>query len=313
MIGSQQTRFASLLRTGSSDELASYLCNVSRHDASIGITQGDLEYQRIVADSSYRHFLALMAKDKLVSLAEAVGALALENPEQGPFGVNLHADVDELLAGISRRLGVEVAPPDIDGGLLKLRASDCLIGERDINAIFTAWLLVRALRGQEAPRVCEIGAGSGRVAYWRHRLGQISHTIIDLPHVNAVQSYYLLKALPDARIALYGEQTGADIELTIWPNHALDELPSGEFDLVLNQDSMPEMSRATVEDYLRWIRQRCAGTFISINHESKPTYGHDLRHVSVPDAVLATGGFELRDRYPYWLRKGYVVESYDVS
>jgi hypothetical protein len=314
IIAAHQRGFASLLRAGDDEELARYLCNVSRHDAAIGITQGDAEYKRILRDRSYREFLALMAKDKLVSLAEAAGSLPVENPEQGVYGVNLHVDPEDLVAGISRQLGVDIAPPDIDGGLLKLRTNHGLFGERDANAIFTAWLLKRVLQGREAPRICEIGAGSGRVAYWCRQLGLGSHTVIDLPHVNVVQGYYLLKSVPADRVLLYGEDlAGRATDLTIWPNHAIQELQDPEYDLVLNQDSMPEMSRSTVDDYLRWIRLTCRGLFLSINHESKPSYGDNLRHVSVPEAVAAIGGFELQDRYPYWLRKGYVVEQYRVT
>ena len=313
-IVAQQSRFASILRAADAEELARYLCNVSRHAAAVGITQGDKEYKRIARSGSYRDFLALLAKDKLVSLAEAVGSLAVENPEGGSFGVNLSTDPDQLVASISRQLGVDIAPPDIDGGLFKLETNSGLFHERDANAIFTAWLLKRVLGGRMAPRICEIGAGSGRVAYWGRRLGLTSHTIIDLPHVNVVQGYYLLKTVPADRVVLYGEDTaGGAPELTIWPNHAIHELQGPGYDLVLNQDSMPEMSRPTVDDYLRWIRARCRSLFVSINHESKPPYGENLTHVSVPEAVATIGGFELRDRYPYWLRKGYVVELYQVA
>jgi hypothetical protein len=313
IIGDHQSRFGRLLKTGSSEELASYLCNVARHDAAIGITQGDAEYTRILADPSYREFLALMAKDKLVSLAEAVGGLPVENPEQGPWGVNLHTGQDEIASRIAERLGIDIEPPDIDGGLLKLPTSRGLFGERDANAIFTAWLVARIAADRSAHRICEIGAGSGRVAYWSQRLGLKSYTIIDLPHVNVVQGFYLLKAAPDARVRLYGEQPQAEPELTIWPHHALDELHGAEFDLVLNQDSMPEMSSETVADYLRWIRKVCAGAFLSINHESRPPYGQNLQHVSVPEVVATVGGLKLQERYPYWLRRGYVTELYAVG
>jgi hypothetical protein len=310
-IAAQQGRFASILARADPEELALYLCNVSRHDASVGITQGHEEHERITRDSAYREFLALMAKDKLVSLAEAVGALPVENPEQGPYGVSLHTDVNELVARISNRLGVDIAPPDVDGGLFKLRSNRGLFGERDANAIFTAWLLSGVLRGHETPRVCEIGAGSGRVAYWSWRLGVTSYTIIDLPRVNVVQGYYLLKSLPADAVVLYGERsTAAEGTFTIWPSHAIHELEGRAYDLVLNQDSMPEMSRETVEDYLRWIRRASRGVFVSINHESKPSYGRNLVHVSVPEAIAGAGGFERLERYPYWLRRGYVVEIY---
>ena len=314
LIADQQKRFATLLRTGDAEQLASYLCNVSRHDASIGITQGDREYRRIQRDRSYRRFLATMAKDKLVSLAEAVGALPVENPEQSAHGRSLRVPLDELVLGIGGRLAFSIAPPDVDGGMLKLSTSHGLFSERDVNAIFTAWQLSRL--ATRTSHICEIGAGSGRVAYWSRQLGLGTYTIVDLPHVNVVQGYYLLKSVPGERVLLYGDQDNeraSGAEVTIWPNDAIGELPAANFDLVLNQDSMPEMSRATVDEYLEWIRDACDGKFVSINHESKQPYGDGLAHVSVPEVVGAANGFTVRDRYPYWLRKGYVVSTYDVS
>jgi hypothetical protein len=311
MIAEHQKEFLTLLRAGDAERLAGYLCNVSRQDASMGITQGNLEYERIRSDPSYRDFLAVMAKDKLVSLAEAVGSRAIENPEQGAWGEALRAPVDDLVAGIARELGVAIIPPDVDGGMLKITTSHGRFGERDANAIFTAWLLTRVGDFDE-PRICEIGAGSGRVAYWRRRLGPCQYTIIDLQHVNVVQGFYLLKTLPEDRVRLYGEPDSGSADITIWPSHAIDQLADAEFDLVLNQDSMPEMSRETVDEYLDWIAGVCRGLFVSINHESRPAYGENLRHVSVPDAVGSRASFSRRDRYPYWLRRGYAVEVYRV-
>jgi hypothetical protein len=314
IINSQQGHFASILHEGNEEDLAAYLCNVARYDAAIGIIQGDREYERIKRDRPYRDYLSLMVKDKIVSLAEALGCLPVENPEGGPTGVSLHMDIDDLLARISRRLGVDIVPPDVDGGLLKLRTNAGFFCERDVNAIFTASLLNRILEKYEAAQICEIGGGSGRVAYWSWRLGLNSYTIVDLPHINVVQGYYLLKSLPADHVTLYGEnpdQAGAG--LVIWPNHAINELQGPRYRLVLNQDSMPEMSLPVVEDYLRWIRLRCQDLFVSINHESKASYDTDLRHVSVPEAVAAISGFELQDRYPYWLRSGYVVELYRMA
>lgn len=97
----QQSEFRAILIQDDPVALAAYLCNFSRHDAGRGIVQGDREYDRIVRDRSYRAFLALMAKDKLVSLAEALAALPAENPEQGPVGLSLYSDPDALVSEIS--------------------------------------------------------------------------------------------------------------------------------------------------------------------------------------------------------------------
>ena len=306
----RQRRFAGILERGDPVELAGYLCNVARHDAGQGILQGDIEAARIARDSSYRAFLALMTKDTLVGLAEAVGALAVENPAQGALGASLRADPSALVEAIEQRVGLALRPPEIDGGLFKLSTSRGRFGERDLNAIFTALLVRRT----GAERVCEIGAGSGRVAYWSHRLGLPSITLVDLPHVNVVQGYYLLRSLPDAAITLHGEPADPRASLRILPSHAIAAAVEPGFDLVLNQDSFPEMHADTVADYLSFVRTACpAGArLLSINHESKPPYGPGLVHVSVPEAIARAGGFELAERTPYWLRKGYVTEVYRV-
>jgi hypothetical protein len=315
IIVAEQGRFLSILERGDPLELAACLCNVARHDASVGITQGDREFERITSDRAYRRFVALMTKDKLVSLAEAVGALPVENPEQGPFGTAICRSPSELVGRISASVGTDITPPDVDGGLLKIDTGRGLFGERDTNAIYTAHLLRQSVRDPGSARICEIGGGSGRVAYWSWRLGMTSYTLVDLPHVNVVQGYYALKSLPSEAVSLYGEAAPgtAGERLQILPAHVVEELRDPRFDLVLNQDSFPEMSAATVTEYLRWIRRSCHGSLMSINHESKSVYGDGLAHISVPELAAGVGGFELTYRFPYWLRRGYVIELYRIA
>ena len=300
-IKKSQASFLTMLDQGDPRRLAAYLCNMSRHDATTGTVQGNKEYDRIRRDSSYRRFLALMAKDKLLSLAEAVGVLPCENPEQGAYGQNFKIDGGELVEKISKVIGIDIAPPEIDGGLFKIKTGSAFFGERDLNAIFTAY----TLRQHGAHSVCEIGAGSGRVAYWSYRLGIRSYALVDLPHINAIQSFYLLKALPDASVSLCGESSG---EIEILP---CDADITRRFDLVLNQDSFPELSGDTVNRYLGWIKGH-ASEFLSINHESKPEF-QGKRQLSVADLIREIRGFSRQSRTPYWLRKGYVMEFYKVS
>jgi hypothetical protein len=312
-ISRTQGSFLAVLDRGDSNELADYLVNVSRHDASTGISQGDAEFARITRDRSYQAFLASMTQDKLVSLAEAVGAVAVENPEGGSFGESILLPPGLLVERVSERLGIDIAPPDVDGGLFKVDTGSGLFGERDANAIYTAHLLARTLKEQASPSVLEIGGGTGRVAYWSNRFGLKSYSIVDLPRINVVQGYYLLKALSLDRVRLYGEESRSSEEVHIVPDHALPPTDGRRFDLVLNQDSLPEMNADTARDYLLWIRDS-ADRFLSINHESKPPYGRDKRiEVSVPEVIAGIDGFELQLRFPYWMRRGYVVELYRVG
>jgi hypothetical protein len=103
-------------------------------------------------------------------------------------------------------------------------------------------------------------------------------------------------------VSLYGE---APKQVKILPCH---RLPEEKFELVLNQDSFPEIAENIVVDYLNWIR-RYAEEFISINFESKASYPGG-KHLNVYELVQQVGGFKRTDREAFWLRKGYVVERY---
>jgi len=303
-----QGNFVALLEGGGAEPLARYLCNVSRHDATIGITQGDREFKRIRRDAGYRAFLATMTLDKLVSLAEAVGARPVENPEQGEYGVSMGVEPSLLADALAQRLGLDITPPDIDGGLFKLRVGAARLSERDLGAIYTAHLLRTTLA--DGGRVVEIGGGSGRVAYWSHRMGLTDYTIVDLPLVAAVSGYYLQRALGPARVRLQGESSPADVG--VLAHHALPAADDGRIDLVLNQDSIPEMRERDALEYVDWIAAS-ARRFMSINHESRPVYRRRTLHLSVPELLAGRREFELELRFPYWLRKGYVVELYRVA
>jgi len=305
---SQPTFFA-VLKKGDPVLLADYLCNMSRHDATHGTTQGYQEYRQIKFNPLYRHYKSFLMKDTLVSLAEAVGAIAVENPEQGTWGENISLPIDELVEAIQQVIGINIAPPTIDGGLFKIIGTSTQFQERDLNAIFTAWSLSNILKESSSKAILEIGAGTGRVAYWSWHFGVQPYVIIDLPHINVIQGFYLLKALPDASIRLYGESEGK-YDITILPPHCMEKLPSQQFDLVLNQDSFPEISIDIVQGYLIQIK-RVSRLFLSINHESRNGVGN-FKQTRVLDVVTDIGGYNRLWRMPYWLRRGYVMELYEV-
>jgi hypothetical protein len=292
-----QAKFCSLLKSNNPKEVAQYLCNMNKEDATIGTVQGNYEYERLRISSRYRKFIAVMAKDKLVSLAEALGVLPIENPEQGSYGKNIHEDGEILYKKICKKIGFDIAPPDIDGGLLKLKVGSSLFNERDCNAIYTGYTI------KDAKKVCEIGGGSGRVCLWGSKFGISEYTILDLPHINVIQGFYLLKSMGES-VSLYGEPVK---QIRILPCH---HLPEERFDLVLNQDSFPEIGENTVINYLHWI-QKHADAFLSINHESKPPYSGG-NHINVNELIEKVGGFKQLYRNLYWIRKGYTVEKYST-
>lgn len=290
-----QAKFFGVLKENNPKTLAQYLCNMNKEDATIGTVQGKFEFERLNMSRSYRKYVARNAKDKLIGLAEAFGVLPVENPEQGSYGNNIYADPAMLLNKISAYVGQDITPPDIDGGLLKLKIGNALISERDCTAIYTGYLM------KDSKKICEIGGGAGRTCLWASRFGVSEYIILDLPQINVVQGFYLLKSMNDA-VSLYGESAK---QVIILPCH---QLPEEKFDLILNQDSFPEIDEKMVVNYLEWIKDHTT-EFLSINFESKAAYPGG-NHLNVSELVQKAGGFERKERIPFWLRKGYVVERY---
>jgi len=138
--------------------------------------------------------------------------------------------------------------------------------------------------------------------------------LIDLPHINVLQGFYLIKTLPDAKVSLYGEDyqsDGGGVCVQVMPPFVLSQLSQNSFDLVINQDSFPEINSSIVSDYLVWIKLSTK-LFLSINHESKPNSINGTLQNNVSELIANVGGFIRRTRQPYWPRKGYVCELYDI-
>jgi hypothetical protein len=151
-------------------------------------------------------------------------------------------------------------------------------------------------------RVGEIGAGLGRVAYYARCLGIADYTIVDVPIVNVIG--------PD-RIVLCGEARPHDTSsVVIAPAQSFGDASLGSFDLVLNQDSLPELGPTVAADYVRKIRG-CAQRFLSINHEAETAISASSRHQVVHRVVDEVGGHRTIHRFPYWLRTGYVEELFE--
>jgi len=122
-----------------------------------------------------------------------------------------------------------------------------------------------------------------------------------------------MKALPDTPFRLYGEPANARDEgaITIFPPHCIKEFQPKLFDLVLNQDSFPEIHAHIVRDYLTEI-VKISRSFLSINHESCPPGVAGVHQIRVQDIIEKVGGYQRLWRVPYWLRRGYVMELYKI-
>ncbi|MDQ6803775.1 MAG: putative sugar O-methyltransferase [Actinomycetota bacterium] len=308
----RQRELVLALDRGNPTAVAELLGSMFRSDFILGMAPGSLgigRQPRMLARLSY---LATMSK--LVSLAESQGTALVENPEQGAVGVALADGVDELMQSLEACLGLSLDFPAV-GAAYGVLAAGRLITPDTPDQVYAAArirdVMHEHLSDRADPlRVVEIGAGYGGMAYWLLKLFHepLQYAVVDLPIVNVLQGYFLAQTLGHSQVSLYGEGPGS---VAVLPGHALSAVEA-PFDVLLNKDSMPEIPRDALLDYLRWARGACTGIFYSYNQEAAAEFAGTAQNV-VPRVLAEIGGFARKRRDPSWLRRGYVEEVYAID
>lgn len=311
-----------LADTGSDHDAkaAAFVAAVNRHDAvkvaaelaalgrsavARGMLGGDRQHER-AQSQQFADRIARWTYDKLLSLAEAVGALQLENPENGPWGDNARIEPTELFVSIARALDADLTPPAHVGGYLGIAAGDGIILHmRMLDAIHVAWRLRQLADsvglGADA-RIAEIDAGSGLNAFYAARLGMRNYRLYDRPARSAVQAYLLRGA--GLELSLPGESPGA---MAIHDIRGFGAAKAGSIDVLVNSDSLPAMERAEAIAHLAEARRLGIGYLLSINPETRLP-----DQTPVAELARLAGGYRLTARHRHWLRSGHVEELYRI-
>lgn len=245
-----------------------------------------------------------VSQDYFLRLGEALGALALPNPENPSFSEGRGISPDTVLEAVDERLGFDMTEPDVYPGRLGIETGRGIVSYRGIQAAYAIHRILVLLedelgiaRPSEAS-VCEIGAGLGRTALYAHRVGLTDYTIVDLPFTAISQGYYLMRCLGAEAVVLAGEGDGRPDQIKL--RHPAEFMASTRsFDLVANIDSLTEFGEEGAKRYLAQIQQ-ATSLLLSVNHEANPIRVQDL-------ARDLEGRVRIR-RHPYWMRPGYVEE-----
>jgi len=312
------TKLVSALKQGDPAPLAGLLSAMFRQSFLYGIATGNLYVDGRTRIGS--RVWSLKCLDDLVSLAESLGVVRTECPEQGVLGYAFCDGLEALVAKIEAALGMRIGFPDV-GAPYGIKIADTLITVESSEHIYAAVRINQAIRCQlkperaATPNIVEIGGGFGGTGYWLMTLRKMaggSYTMIDLPLANVLQGYFLSKVLGESQVSLYGEsKTGDAVQTTVrvLPTTAIHSLTDWCADVLINQNSMPEMPEQAVADYLCWARDNLQGFFYSYNQEAySPVNG--IPQVLVPAIIARVGGFRLLSRNCSWLRRGYVEEVY---
>ena len=233
--------------------------------------------------------------DRLIRISEAVGAAPVRSAEQGDYAAVLETNV--TIAQVEKHLGFSLEFPDV-GAPYGVFAARGILPEHAFSMAYAAWRIMQATKSK---RIAEIGGGFGGLC-WYMRHAKANYTIFDLPFTCVLQSYFLIKAGLD--VSLYGE---ADASVRILPWWEINNEQS--FDLVINQDSIPEMPAQAGEAYIKRIKE-IAPLFYSINQEAAALNTSDFNQLIVSELVNIAGGYRRQHRNIFWLRDGYVEELY---
>jgi hypothetical protein len=233
-------------------------------------------------------------------LAQSMGIIRIWNPEAGAdYQTRPRLEtIPDIINAIEELVGCPIDFPNPFPNEHGILTGKGICSHRACHAIYQAWRLKNLVRIYGG-KVLEIGAGLGRAAYYAYRFGVTDYTIVDLPMANIAQANFLGRTVGEELVVLSGEGSaqlvdGVRIMTPDWFRQT-DE----KFDLVLNMDSMTEMTESAATEYTDFIRAK-SKVFLSINHEANDFLIHQLpslRGLSV-------------HRSPYWLRPGYVEEIF---
>lgn len=267
--------------------LAGALAEVFRSDVVLGMAAGSMgtrEQSKLSRRVSWLDTLG-----KIVALGEAIGAVRVENPEQGNVGEAFSAGASTVIEAIQETLGFSIDFPNV-GAPYGVSAAGTLVTPDAPDQIYAAKRLSDAislhLPDRAEPSIIEIGGGYGGMAFWLLQMRESPYTIIDLPIVGVLQGYFLAKALGPDSVRLHGEAPGPQV--SVLPDHELASI-DGPVDVVVNKDSLPEIPLFAARGYLEWTRQHCDGLFYSYNQEAAAEF-HGTRQNVVPELIRELGG-----------------------
>jgi putative sugar O-methyltransferase len=130
------------------------------------------------------------------------------------------------------------------------------------------WLRVRTLtenaRVPAVPRVLEVGAGYGRLAFVFMRAQKCKYIIVDIAPALFLARWYLERALPGLKIFGYRTFTSYDdvksefdeADLCVIGPHQLELLPDEYVDICVSISSLHEMTRDQIQYYKTLIERK---------------------------------------------------------
>ena len=176
--------------------------------------------------------------------------------------------------------------------------------------------------GIERPVVAELGAGYGKLAYFTLRnIDNFTFVDFDLPETLCLAAYYLMMVYPKKKTLLYGEaeysaDSHEEYDLIFMPSFEIPKLGQASVDLFMNKNSLGEMSKDAVDNYIGYISKATRKYFFHMNHEIKPNiHDNNKRGLLGYEYPIPSDQFTLLFRYPdigHMLWQGFLDFNMDI-
>ena len=132
---------------------------------------------------------------------------------------------------------------------------------------------IGSLLDSEKATVAEIGGGFGGMAFYLLRdQARVTYLNFDVPESIALSSYYLLRAFPQLKFLLFGEQklTKEAVEradVMLMPVFELATIPEGSIDVTFSSHAMSDLSYGAMTEYFNNIAGTTRGSFLHIGND----------------------------------------------
>lgn len=193
--------------------------------------------------------------------------------EISPYRVNF--------AAMKEQLGVVSSTHDICNE--SFTKSKYLVSDHTIRAYYFFNILNTYTDLDQAKTIIDIGAGNANLlSLLNTKLDNSTLIDIDLPEVLAFAILYLSDLFPDAKLLLPNEaalnsRDFADCDFVFLTPRQIDMIDDQSIDLIINIDSMQEMTRSQIEIYFQFI-ERCSkelSHFFSCNRVDSIPWGRN--------------------------------------
>lgn len=295
-IATRQGHIHSALMSGDKQVIGQLLSTPEKNYLYFGVDNlfpDHIAEMRDSPDELQRH--ASLIADHIFRLAEALGVQRVVRPsgdpgDEGPE----HIETDELLTKIEERLGAKLQFRNPFNGEFGLNTSFGLVSYRSLLAVYQAWRVSRL----GCRSVLEIGAGMGRTIVFCRDLGIQDYTVVDLPMTLVGQACFIAATIGEDKLHLIGDANSSDGKIRLVPPSRLQSLDR-VFDVLLNVNSITELDIKHALEYSKFAMTH-SKLVLSINHEANAFRAVDL----FDEALWKT------NRFPYWMRKGYLEEIF---